>query len=103
MRTARRTCSRIADFDGTFDTDGLSRDGEAAGGKFLHRYEPHVRDWRVGDPTWGNDERGKGLIGALNYLASKGMNSVYFIPYNLDGGDGKDTWPWIDPDVAHAI
>ena len=41
--------------------------------------------------------RGKGIIGALNYLASKGMNSVYFIPYNLDGGDGKDTWPWIDP------
>ncbi|MHB9080523.1 MAG: putative collagen-binding domain-containing protein, partial [Pirellulaceae bacterium] len=86
-----------ADFDGTFDTDGLQRDGEAGGGKFLHRYEPHVRDWRAGDPTWGTDERGKGLIGALNYLASKSMNSVYFIPYNLDGGDGKDTWPWIDP------
>ncbi|MHB8953277.1 MAG: DUF5060 domain-containing protein [Pirellulaceae bacterium] len=85
------------DFDGTFDTDGLDRPGEAGGGVFLHRYEPHMRDWRAGDPTWGTDERGRGLIGALNYLASKGMNSVYFIPYNLDGGDGKDTWPWIDP------
>jgi hypothetical protein len=37
------------------------------------------------------------MIGALNYLASKGMNSVYFIPYNNDGGDGKDVWPWTDP------
>jgi hypothetical protein len=85
-----------AEFDGTFDTGGLSRKGEAAGGKFIHRYEAHVRDWRSGDPTW-RDGRGKGIIGALNYLAAKGMNSVYFIPYNLDGGDGKDTWPWIDP------
>ncbi len=78
-----------ADFDGTSDTKG----------NFLHRYEPHVRDWRSGDPTWGRDAKGKGLIGAINYLASKGMNSVYFIPYNLDGGDGGDTWPWTDPKV----
>jgi hypothetical protein len=85
-----------ADFDATFDTDGLAREGEATGAKFIHHYAAHVRDWRPGDPVW-RDERGKGMIGALNYLASKGMNSVYFIPYNLDGGDGKDTWPWIDP------
>ena len=84
-----------ADFDGTFDTDGLAR-GRG------HRCEVHpsLRGARSGlapgDPAWHGD-RGKGIIGALNYLASKGMNSVYFIPYNLDGGDGKDTWPWIDP------
>jgi len=23
-----------------------------------------------------------------------GMNSVYFLTYNIDGGDGGDTWPW---------
>jgi len=74
----------------------LKRKGEAASGKFLHRYAPHVQDWRPGDPTWKNG-KGKGIIGALNYLASKGMNSVYFIPYNIDGGDGKDVWPWIEP------
>jgi hypothetical protein len=85
-----------ADFDGTFDTGELKRKGEAAGEKFLHRYGPHVRDWRAGDPTWKNG-KGKGIIGALNYLASKGMNSVYFIPYNIDGGDGKDVWPWTKP------
>ena len=86
-----------ADFDNTYDSGELKRKGEAAGDKFIHRYEPHVKDWKSGDPTWKNG-KGKGMIGAINYLASKGMNSVYFIPYNIDGGDGKDVWPWIGPD-----
>jgi hypothetical protein len=85
-----------ADFDGTFDTEELTRAGEAAGPKFIHHYEPHVQDWKEGDPTW-KDGKGKGMIGALNYLASKGMNSVYFLTYNIDGGDGKDVWPWATP------
>jgi hypothetical protein len=58
-----------------------------------HRYEPHLADWRPGDPTWG-DGRGKGLIGALNYLASQGVNSIYFLVQNI-GGDGKDVWPFV--------
>jgi len=85
-----------ADFDGTYDTADLKRKGEAAGAKFIHRYPDHIPDWRPGDPTWGNG-KGKAMIGALNYLASRGMNSVYFITYNIDGGDGKDVWPWVDP------
>jgi hypothetical protein len=85
-----------ADFDDTYDAGELKREGEAAGDKFIHHYAPHAKDWRPGDPTW-KDGKGKGMIGALNYLASKGMNSVYFIPYNIDGGDGKDVWPWTNP------
>jgi hypothetical protein len=85
-----------ADFDGTYDTAELKREGEAAGKKFIHRYGPHVQDWKSGDPTWKNG-KGKGMIGALNYLASMNMNSIYFIPYNIDGGDGKDVWPWTGP------
>ncbi|HIJ66851.1 MAG TPA: DUF5060 domain-containing protein [Planctomycetes bacterium] len=85
------------DFDGTFDLAGLKDEGEAQGEQFIHTYQPHVKDWRKGDPTWRGD-KGKGIIGALNYLASKGMNSVYFVTYNIDGGDGKDVWPWADPD-----
>jgi len=63
-----------------------------------HRYAPHVADWRPGDPTWNNG-KGKGLIGALNYLAAQGVNSIYFLVQNI-GGDGKDVWPFagtIDP------
>jgi hypothetical protein len=85
-----------ADFDQTYDTAELKRTGEAAGEKFIHHYQPHIGDWRPGDPTWQGD-KGKGIIGALNYLASKGMNSVYFLTYNIDGGDGQDVWPWTSP------
>lgn len=85
------------DFDGTYDTQELHREGEARGEKFLHTYAPHLQDWQTDDPTW-KDGRGKSIIGALNYLSAKGMNSVYFITYNLDGGDGKDVWPWTSPD-----
>jgi hypothetical protein len=85
------------DFDGTHHAGQKKpRKGEALP-KGLHRYGPHVRDFRPGDPTWRGG-KGKGIIGALNYLASKGMNSVYFLTYNIDGGDGKDTWPWTGPD-----
>jgi len=85
-----------ADFDETYDTADLQRTGEAAGEKSIHRYQPHLEDWQPGDPTW-RDGKGKGIIGALNYLASKGMNSVYFLTYNIDGGDGMDVWPWTSP------
>ena len=86
----------FADFDATFDTEGLNREGEAKGREFIHHYRPHEQDWKPGDPSWKGG-KGKGLIGAFNYLADQGMNSVYFITYNLDGGDGKDVWPWTDP------
>ncbi len=62
----------------------------------LKTWKPHLKDWREGDPTW-RDGRGKGLIGALNYVASKGLNSISFIPYNA-GGDGDNAWPMIAPD-----
>lgn len=57
-----------------------------------HKFEPHAKDWRQGDPTW-KDGKGKNIIGALNYLANKGMNSVYFLTMNVQG-DGNDVWPW---------
>jgi hypothetical protein len=88
-----------ADFDGTFDTDAAFNEGRNTTGKaFVHQYAPHLRDWRAGDPVW-QKTKGKGIIGALNYLAGKGMNSVYFLTYNIDTGDGKDVWPWTVPEV----
>jgi Domain of unknown function (DUF5060)/Putative collagen-binding domain of a collagenase len=87
-----------ADFDGTWSRKKAGRGprpGEAVPAG-LHRYEPHLIDWRPGDPTWKNG-RGKGLIGALNYLASKGCTSFSFLPYNV-GGDGDDVWPFVAPE-----
>lgn len=62
----------------------------------LKTWAAHVRDWREGDPTW-RDARGKGIIGALNYLAAKGLNSFSFLSYNA-GGDGDNVWPFISRD-----
>ena len=84
------------EFDGTFDTDPRFNEGRSDAGKFVHHYAPHRADWRPGDPTWQNG-KGRNIVGALNYLAGKGMNSVYFMTYNIDGGDGKDVWMWTDP------
>jgi CubicO group peptidase (beta-lactamase class C family) len=58
-----------------------------------HGYENHMRDWRAGDPDWG-DGKGKAIIGALNYLASEHVNSIYFLPMNI-GGDGKNVYPYL--------
>jgi len=66
-------------------------DGSASG---KHAYAPHVRDWRRGDPTWGmSADNSKGIVGAVNYLASVGVNAIYAMPMTVDG-DAKDTWPW---------
>lgn len=82
------TLLAYADFDGT----------EARkNGVPLKTWEPHVQDWRPGDPTWKNG-KGKGLIGALNYLASRGGNAVSFLTYNA-GGDGDNVWPFVARDA----
>ncbi|WP_231615714.1 DUF5060 domain-containing protein [Novipirellula artificiosorum] len=57
-----------------------------------HTYADHIPDWSPGDPDWGTG-RGRGLIGALNYLSAQRVNSIYLLTHNI-GGDGKDVWPW---------
>jgi len=90
---APETLLAYADFDGTHPGQARKpRAGEATPAKDLHRYEPHLRDWRPGDPTWKGG-KGKGLIGALDYLAAKGCNAFSFLPYNA-GGDGDNVWPF---------
>ena len=83
-----------ADFDGTYDRGG-SMDDESLGEDGLHNYEPHIKDWREGDPTWAGG-KGKGIIGALNYLSSVGCNTLYNIIVTLNG-DADTVWPWVDP------
>ncbi|AYN67426.1 DUF5060 domain-containing protein [Euzebyella marina] len=80
------------EFDGTFKNGGVETPSLIDG---LHRYENHISDWNEEDGTW-QDEKGKGILGALNYLAKKGMNSLYFMVMNV-AGDGDNVWPWISP------
>ena len=90
------------DFDGTvFGGQEEQRAGEAAADKLLHQYQDHVPDWHEGDPTWQGG-KGKGLIGGLNYLADKGMNSIYFLTMNIEG-DGKDVWPYTGYDERYRF
>lgn len=72
-----------------------SQDGGNLG--IIHRFEPHIADWNPGDPLFVGNTSGvdsKGLIGALNYLASKNVNSVYAILMTL-GGDARDVFPFV--------
>ena len=84
------------DFDDTYRIQASNSEGEASTTMELHAYKPHLKDWKTGDPSWKNG-KGKSLIGAVNYLASKGMNSSYFLTMNILG-DGKDVWPYSNPD-----
>jgi len=74
------------DFDGDFKNDGQKDD-------LVKDWAPHVKDWKSGDPTW-QDGKGKGMIGAVNYLASKGMNVFSFLPMNI-AGDDRNVFPYL--------
>jgi hypothetical protein len=84
---APETFLAYKDFDGT-----IARKGNVP----LKTWQPHVTDWRSGDPSWKNG-KGKGMIGALNYLSDKGCNVFSFLPYNA-GGDGDNVWPFVARD-----
>ena len=105
---APETLLAYRDFDGTYLQTGhrehryddpllwgTAQHSDRRGSRALKSYNAHIRDWNEGDPSW-QDGKGKGLIGALNYLASKGMNAFSFLTMNA-GGDGKNVWPWISP------
>ncbi|RAK00572.1 putative secreted protein (Por secretion system target) [Larkinella arboricola] len=70
------------DFDNTPDNGGKRKS-----------WSPHVQDWRSGDPTW-KSTKGKGIIGAINYLASEGLNAFSFLTMNI-AGDEKNVFPYV--------
>lgn len=79
-----------ADFDGTFHDDGHKD-------HLVKTWSAHERDWREGDPTW-QDDKGKAIIGALNYLETKNMNALSMLMMNVRGDD-QNVWPFTDYDT----
>ena len=57
-------------------------------------WSPHVQDWITGDPTWKGG-KGKGIIGAVNYLSAQGMNVFSFLTMNIKGDD-QNVFPYIN-------
>ena len=73
------------DFDGAFKNDGHKDN-------LVKTWSAHVRDWQAGDPTW-QGTKGKGIIGAVNYLASEGLNAFSFLTLNIQGDD-RNVFPY---------
>ena len=82
-------------FDSTYTADGND---------FVKDFTPHVQDWVSGDPSWQNG-KGKGIIGAVNYLSSQGINSAFILLNNIgqendnDAEGNDDVWPFITPSI----
>jgi hypothetical protein len=62
-----------------------------------HAFAAHVADWTSQDSTWGG--KGKGLLGAINYLSSKGLNSQCVRVFNRPG-PAQDVYPYVDSGIA---
>jgi hypothetical protein len=82
------------DFDGDFKTDGQKDN-------LIKDWAPHIKDWQPGDPTWQNG-KGKGMIGAINYLSSEGMNVFSFLPMNI-AGDDRNVFPYTTYDERERL
>ncbi|WP_235594694.1 DUF5060 domain-containing protein [Paraglaciecola hydrolytica] len=82
------------DFDGTFHTDGHKDE-------LVKTWQAHLNDWKKGDPSWKGG-KGKAIIGALNYLSNKGMNSISFLTMNIMGDD-QNVFPYVDYDTYDRI
>ncbi len=83
-----------ADFHGVFKSDGHKDD-------LVKTWQPHVRDWREGDPVWQGG-KGKGIIGAVNYMAGEGMNAISFLTLNI-GGDDRNVFPYLSYDERYRM
>jgi hypothetical protein len=87
------------ELDGTSGDPGSLCLNAPANPDHLHHFEPHAGDF-LGDALdlghlWAGG-RGVNVLGALDYLASVGVNSLYFLT-DTYRGDGKDVWPWTQP------
>ncbi|TWO34588.1 DUF5060 domain-containing protein [Seonamhaeicola sediminis] len=55
---------------------------------FQKAWEPHAKDFEeIATPYLWQQTKGKNLLGAINYLASKELNVFSFLTFNVDGDD----------------
>ncbi len=74
-----------SEFDGTVFT----------GTNYISSYPNHIVDWQSGDAEWQTNQ-GRGIVGAVNYLSGKGLNSFSFITMSRDFGDTKNVSPFVE-------
>jgi hypothetical protein len=69
-------------------------DGTPNYGNRRKTWSAHKKHFVEGvDPVW-KDNKGKGIIGAINYLSNQGMNSFAFLTMNIEGDD-ENVYPYI--------
>ncbi|QCW99561.1 DUF5060 domain-containing protein [Aggregatimonas sangjinii] len=73
-----------ADFDGATNALG-----------FLKEWEPHAKDFNEDAQSFvWQENKGKNLLGAINYLASEELNVFSFLTFNVDGDD-RNIFPYL--------
>ncbi|MFW6170599.1 MAG: DUF5060 domain-containing protein [Planctomycetota bacterium] len=72
-------------------------------GKRRKTWAPHLQDYHgeADDLLWGPDrDKGKALLGAVNYLSGKGMNAFSFLTFNVAGDDENVFMHLVKKDLA---
>lgn len=70
-------------------------DGATNALDFLKKWQPHAQDFSADAApfTWKGN-KGKNLLGAINYLASEELNVFSFLTFNVDGDD-RNIFPYL--------
>jgi len=66
-------------------------------------WQPHLKDFdaSANDLLWGpKKDKGKALLGAINYLSGKGMNVFSFLTFNVAGDDENVFMHIVKKDLA---
>ena len=84
-----------ADFDATPNVGGRRK-----------TWAPHLKDYDsdADDLLWGpKRDKGKALLGAINYLSGKGMNAFSFLTFNVAGDDENVFMHIVKKDLADYV
>lgn len=68
-----------------------------SGGAPLKDWAEHLQDDNGGGQAW-RDSLGRGMFGAIDYLASQGANALSLVLMNASG-NGRNVWPWTSDDA----